>query len=145
MAAKVQALISQLHKDRYYGQISKDWIEKFTVDGIIAVEQVGSVVLWLEKEKDNILNNSLTLAGERAKSEECTILLKMILQMKAKEAIEAKILKKGDEPIAKWLQSMQFRTEMILSAKKGLKEIEKKIIEAQSKGFELIRELHIES
>ena len=65
--------------------------------------------------------------------------------MKAKEAIEAKILKKGDEPIAKWLQSMQFRTEIILSAEKGLKEIENKIIEAQSNGFKLIRELHIES
>ena len=37
---------------------------------------------------------------------------------------------------------MQFRTEMILSAEKGLKEIENKIIEAQSKGFKLIKELH---
>ena len=34
---------------------------------------------------------------------------------------------------------------MILSAEKGLKEIEDKIIDAQSKGFELIRELHIGS
>ena len=145
MAAKVQALISQLHKDRHYGQIRKDWIEKVRVDGITVVEQIGSVVLRLEKEKDNILKNSLTLAGEREKSEECTVLLKMILQMKEKEAIEAKILKKGDEPIAEWLQSMQFRTEMILSAKKGLNEIESKVIEAQNRGFELIRELHIES
>ena len=40
---------------------------------------------------------------------------------------------------------MQFKTEMILSAEKGLKEIENKIIEAQGKGFELIRELHTES
>ena len=116
MATEVQALISQLHKNRHYGQISKDWIEKVRVDGIIAVEQIGSVVLRLEKEKDNILKNNLTLAGERAKTEECTVLLKMILQMKAKEVIEAKILKKGDEPIAEWLQSMQFRTKMILSA-----------------------------
>ena len=67
------------------------------------MEQIESVVLRLEKEKDNILKNSLTLADERAKSKECTVLLKMILQMKAKEAIEAKISKKGDEPIAEWL------------------------------------------
>ena len=40
---------------------------------------------------------------------------------------------------------MQFRTEMTLSAEKGLKETENKIIKAQSKGFELIRELHTES
>ena len=65
--------------------------------------------------------------------------------MKTKEAIEAKILKKGDEPIAKWLQSMQFRTEMILFVENGLKEMESKVIEAQNKGFELIRELHTES
>ena len=141
----MQALISQLHKDRHYGQVSKDWIEKVRADGITAVEQIGSADLRLKKEKYNILKNSLTLAGERAKREECTVLLKMILQMKAKEAIEAKILKKGDELIAQWLQSMQFRTEMILSAEKGLKEIENKIIIAQGKGFELIRELHTES
>ena len=103
MAMEVQAPISQLHKDRHYGQISKDWIEKVRADGITAVEQIGSAVLRLEKEKDNILKNSLTLASEREKSKECTILLKMILQMKAKEAIEAKILKKGDEPIVEWL------------------------------------------
>ena len=78
-AAEVQELISQLHKDRHYGQISKDWIKKVRVDGIATVEQIGSVVLRLEKEKDNILKNSLTLADERAKSEECTVLLKMIL------------------------------------------------------------------
>ena len=40
---------------------------------------------------------------------------------------------------------MQLRTEMILSAEKGLKEMERKVIEAQGRGFELIRELHIES
>ena len=35
--------------------------------------------------------------------------------------------------------------EMILSAEKGLKEIENKVIEAQGRGFKLIRELHTES
>ena len=94
------------------------------------MEQIGSVILRLEKEKDNILKKSNTLARERAKSEEYNVLLKMILQMKVKDAIEAKILKKGDEPIAEWLQSMQFRTEMILSAEKGLKETDGKVIEA---------------
>ena len=99
----------------------------------------------LEKEKDNILKNSLTLAGERVKSKECTILLKLVLQMKTKEAIETKILKKGDEPIAEWLQSIKFKTEMILSAEKGLKETESKVIEAQGRGFELTKELHTNS
>ena len=44
----------------------------------------------------------------------------MIIQMKAKEAVEAKILKKGNEPLFEWLQSMQFKLEMIQLAKKGL-------------------------
>ena len=93
------------------------------------MEQIESAILRLEREKDNNLKNSLTLAGEREKSEECNILLKMILHMKTKDVFKAKILKKGDEPIAKWLQSMQFRIEMILSTEE-LKEIESKLIEA---------------
>ena len=78
------------------------------------MEQIGSAILRLEKEKENILKNSLTLASERAKSEECNVLLKMILQMKTKNVVEEKILKKGDEPIDEWLQSIQSRTKMIL-------------------------------
>ena len=62
--------------------------------------------------------------------------------MKAKDVVEAKILQKGNEPIAEWLQSMQFRSKMILSVEKGLKETESKVNKAQNRGFELIRELH---
>ena len=141
----MQALISQLQQDRHFGQIGKEWIEKVRVDGVTTMEQIGSAILRLEKEKENILKNNLTLADKMVKSEECNFLLKMILQMKTKDAIEVKILKKGDDPIVEWLQSMQFRTKMILLAKKGLKETKNKLIEAQGRGFELIRELHIES
>ena len=47
----------------------------------------------------------------------------MIIQMKEKEAVEAKILKKGNEPLFEWLQGMQFKLDMIQEVEKGLKEI----------------------
>ena len=65
--------------------------------------------------------------------------------MKEKEAIEAKILKKGNEPLLKCLQSMQFKLEMIQLAKKGLKEIEDKEKKTQDRGFELMKGLHTDS
>ncbi len=77
------------------------------------MEQIGNVILRLEIEKDNIMSNSNTLAGERVKCDDCISLLKMIIQMKAKEAVEEKILPKGDDPLFKWLQCMWFTTEMI--------------------------------
>ena len=43
--------------------------------------------------------------------------------MKAKEAVEAKILKKGNEPLNEWLQIMQFKMEIIQEVEKGLREI----------------------
>ena len=49
--------------------------------------------------------------------------------MKAKDDVEAKILSKGNEPLAEWLQNMQFRSEMILSIETGLKEMEDKVKE----------------
>ena len=42
------------------------------------------------------MSNSNTLVGEKAKCVDCIFLLKMIIQMKTKDAIEAKILKKGN-------------------------------------------------
>ena len=60
------------------------------------IDQIGNVILRLETEKDNIMSNCNTLAGEKAKCEDCISLLKMIIQMKAKDATEAKILKKGN-------------------------------------------------
>ena len=65
--------------------------------------------------------------------------------MKVKEAVEAKILKKGNEPLFEWLQSMQFKLEMIQLAEKGLKEIEDKEKKTQDRGFELMRGIHIDS
>lgn len=65
--------------------------------------------------------------------------------MKAKEVVKAKILKKGNEPLSEWFQSMQFKLEMIQEVEKGLKEIEEKIKRTQDRGFELMRGLHTDS
>ena len=45
------------------------------------------------------MSNYNTFAREKEKCEDCISLLKMIIQMKVKDAIEAKILKKGNEPL----------------------------------------------
>ena len=58
--------------------------------------------------------------------------------MKAKDAIEEKILKKGNEPLNEWLQSMQFKMEMIQEAEKGLREIGDKVNKTQDRAFELM-------
>ena len=118
---EVQAFISQLQKDRYFGQIGKEWIDKLSIDGVSLIDQIGNIILWLETKKDNISSNQHTLAMEKVRCEECISLLKMIIQMKAKEAIEAKVLKKGTEPLFEWLQSMQFKLEMIQGTEEGLK------------------------
>ena len=65
--------------------------------------------------------------------------------MKAKDAIEAKILKKGNDPLNEWLQSMQFKLEMIQEDERGLRETWDKAKKAQDKSFELMRGLHTES
>ena len=64
--------------------------------------------------------------------------------MKAKEAVEVKILKKGNEPLFEWLQGMHFKLDMIQEAKKGIKEIEDKIKKTQDKAFESMKGLHSE-
>ena len=43
-----------------------------------------------------------------------------------------------------WLQSMQFKSEMIVLVEKGLKEIEDKVKKTQDRGFELMKGLHID-
>ena len=65
--------------------------------------------------------------------------------MKEKEVVEAKILKKGNEPLFEWLQSMQFKLEMIMLVEKGLKEIEDKEKKTQDRGLELMKGLHTNS
>lgn len=141
-AEEVQAFISQLQKDRHFGQIEKEWIDKLSVDGISLIDQIGNVIIRLETEKDNIYSNQHTLAIERERCEECVSLLKMIIQMKSKEAVEAKILKKGNEPLFEWLQGMQFKIEMIKEAEEGLKETENKVKRTQDRAFELMKGLH---
>ena len=63
----------------------------------------------------------------------------------SQNAVETKILKKGNEPLNEWLQSMQFKQEMIQEADKGLREIGDKATKAQVRTFELMRGLHTES
>ena len=91
------------------------------------------------------MSNCNTLAEEKEKCEDFISLLKMIIQMKVKDVIEAKILKKGNEPLIEWIQSMQFKLEMIQEAKKGLREIGDKAKKTQDKAFKLMRRLHTES
>ena len=43
--------------------------------------------------------------------------------MKDKEAMEENIMPKGDAPLFEWLQSMQFKSKMILAVDEGLKKI----------------------
>ena len=58
--------------------------------------------------------------------------------MKVKDAIEEKILKKGNEPLIEWLQSVQFKLEIIQEAKEGLKEIGEKVKKTQDRAFKLM-------
>ena len=79
------------------------------MEGVSIIGHISNVILRLEIEKDNILANRNTLARERVKSNDCISLLKMIIQMKEKEVVEAKIFPKGDKPLFEWLQSMQVK------------------------------------
>lgn len=85
------------------------------------------------------------MLGENAKSKDCISLLKMIIHMKAKEAVEEKIFPKGDELLFEWLLSMQFKFEMILVVEEGLKETEAKVKKDQDRDYELLRGLHTNS
>ena len=42
---KMQAFISQLQKDRHFGQIGKEWIEKLKLDGVTLVDQIENLIL----------------------------------------------------------------------------------------------------
>ena len=59
--------------------MGKDWIERVKLVEVDIIEKIGNVILRLEKEKDNIMTKSGTLAREREKSDECNSLLKMVL------------------------------------------------------------------
>lgn len=69
----------------------------------------------------------------------------MIIHMKSKEAIEVKILPRGDELLFEWLHRMQFKFEMILVAEEGLKEMEAKVKKDQNRNYELLKGLHTDS
>lgn len=45
IAEEVQAFISQLQKDGYFGQIGKKWIDKISTDGVTLIDQIGNVIL----------------------------------------------------------------------------------------------------
>ena len=79
-------------EDKNFGKIGKSWNEKIKSKGLVVIEQLGNVVLRLEIEKDTILANQKTLLAKKGKCEDCISLLHMIIQMKAKEVVEAKIL-----------------------------------------------------
>lgn len=104
--ADVQALISQLQEDKNFRKISREWSGKLKLEGLTIIEQTDNAILRLEIEKDNISANRATLAAEKAKSEDCVSLLKVIIHMKNNEAMEEKIFPKGDKPLFEWLQSM---------------------------------------
>ena len=59
-------------------------------------------MLRLEIEKDNILTNWEILLIEKVEYEDHIYLLHKIIQVKAKEVVEAKILQKGDDPLFEW-------------------------------------------
>ena len=80
-------------------EIDRYWSLKIKSKGLVVVEKLKNVVLRLEMEKDNISTNQATLSTEKAKSEECVSLLKMVIQIKANELVESKILPKGDGPL----------------------------------------------
>lgn len=65
--------------------------------------------------------------------------------MKAKESMEVIIPLRGDEPLFEWLNSMQFKSEMILVVEEGLREMEAKVKKDQDRNYELLRGLHIDS
>ena len=121
MTTDIQAIISQLQEDKHFGEIGKEWSRKLKSKGLTIIEKIGNAVLRLETQKDNISANQATLVAEKVKSEDCISLLKIIIHMKAKEATKASILPRGDEPLFEWLQSMQFKYEMILVEEEGLK------------------------
>lgn len=73
------------------------------------------------------------MASEKARCDECVSLLKMIIQMKAKDAVEEFFLKKCTKTLFEWLQGMQFKLEMIQGAKEGHKEIENKLKRTQDR------------
>ncbi|WP_213081766.1 hypothetical protein, partial [Escherichia coli] len=40
---EVQAFISQLQKDRHFGQIGREWTDKINTDGLSLIVQIGNV------------------------------------------------------------------------------------------------------
>ena len=112
---------SSLQEDKNFGKIGREWSEKLKQEGLAIIEQIGNDILRLKIKEHNISANRATLVVEKVKSEDCISLLKMVKYMNTKEAIETKILPKGNETLFEWLQSMQFKSEMIIAVEEGLK------------------------
>ena len=98
IVTNIQDIVTQLQKDKYYQNIGKQWIEKLNLEGLALIEPLGNSLLRLKIEKSNVQSNLLTLTIEKTQCKDYIALLQMIIQMKIKEALKAKILQKGDEP-----------------------------------------------
>ena len=81
---------------------------------------------------------------EKEKSEDCISLFRMVIQMKIKEAVEEKIMWKGDEHLFEWKWSLKFKAEMISVAEEWLKETKINFKEEQDRNYEFIKGLHID-
>ena len=44
-AEDVQAFISQIQRDRHFGQIKKESIEKLNADGVALIDQIGNIII----------------------------------------------------------------------------------------------------
>lgn len=92
------------------------WVVKTWSEGLIFIEKIGNVILKLEAEKNHVIENLHVITTERVKCEYCVESMNMIIHMKAKEAVKAKILPRGDEPIFEWHQGLEFKIEMLMAA-----------------------------
>ena len=93
MTKNIQVIISHLQEAKKFGKIGRELSRKLKFEGLVVIEKLSNAMLRLEMENDNILANGKTMSIEKAKSEDCISLLKMVIQMKTKEAVEEKIAK----------------------------------------------------
>jgi hypothetical protein len=118
--AESQALLSKLQEDKCFGQIGKGWVDKIRSEGLMVIDQLGHAILKLEADRNHLSANAQVITVEKVKCEDCLESLKMINDMKVKEAVKAKILPKGDELVFEWYQGVQFKTEMLSAAEEGM-------------------------
>jgi hypothetical protein len=111
----------------------------------MVIDQLGHAVLKLDADKDHLSTNTQMIITEKVKCEGCLESMQMIINMKAKEAVKAKIFPKGDEPIFEWFQGIQFKTEMLIAAEQGMQQTERTFQEEITRSLELLKGLHAKS